>query len=80
MSGLRTISPDLARAHVAALDLLLTTPGIDDDTERRAQWLRLRLVEIAGVAPRAFDMIEARIARLLPAEGLRRERESSLAA
>lgn len=32
---------------VGLLDLLLATPNIDEDTERRAEWLRMRLTDFA---------------------------------
>jgi hypothetical protein len=77
----KSLSREQARAHIAVLDLLLATAGIDADTERRAQWLRLRLAEIAGVSMQGFDLIEARIAVLLPAEAARRhERARQVAA
>lgn len=72
MSAPVTISADMARLHLATLDLLLAAPGIDADTERRAKWLRMRLVEIAGATELSFDLIEARIAELLPAEAAHR--------
>ena len=65
--SLAGISIDQARAHVALLNLLLATPGLDDDTERRARWLKLRLCEILPEADRPYDFIDARIAWLLPA-------------
>lgn len=41
------VTAELARAIAPVLDLLLAQPGIDHDTERRTEWLRTRLVEIA---------------------------------
>lgn len=70
--GRQGITSEQARAHVAVLDLLLATPAIDLDTERRAQWLRQRLLELSPGAPFSFDLIEAQIAMLCPAEGRRR--------
>lgn len=61
------ITEDQARAHVAVLDLLLASPALDVDTDRRARWLRLRLLELvpdaASVSP--FDFTDAKIAWLL---------------
>lgn len=61
------ITADKARAHVALLNLLLATPGIDEDTERRARWLKLRLCEILPESEKPFDFVEARIAWLFGA-------------
>lgn len=58
------ITIDQARAHVAALNLLLATRGLDDDTERRARWLKLRLCEILPEIERPFDFIDAKISIL----------------
>lgn len=66
------ISEDQARAHVAVLNLLLATPGIDEDTARRASWLKLRLCELLPEADRPFDFIDAKIAWLLMPGGLQR--------
>jgi len=74
MTAPRTISPELARAQIASLDVLLAVPSIDADTERRVRWLRMRLVEIADIPSGEYDLIEARIAALCPQEGARRER------
>lgn len=60
------ISIPQARAYLGLLNLLLAIPGLDDDTERRARWLKLRLLEIVPDAEaRHFDFIDARIALLL---------------
>jgi hypothetical protein len=60
------ITADLARASVAMLDLLLSVPGIDTDTERRAEWLRMRLAELAPdlARPTVASMIDMRISAL----------------
>jgi hypothetical protein len=54
------ITPELARAIVPVLDLVLATPRLDTDTERRTTWLRMRLVELApelapATAPSILD-------------------------
>jgi hypothetical protein len=66
MSPTAGISCDQARAHIGVLNLLLATPGLDRDTERRARWLRLRLAELVPDAvERETDFLDARIAWLL---------------
>jgi len=65
MSHPAGISIEQARAHVALLNLLLAIPAIDDDTERRARWLKMRLCELLPEADRPFDFIDAKIAWLL---------------
>jgi hypothetical protein len=63
---------DQARALIGVLNLLLSIPGIDDDTERRAQWLKLRLQELVpNEAQRLPDFTDARIAWLLAGGALR---------
>lgn len=59
------ITVDQARAYVALLNLLLLCRGLDDDTERRARWLKLRLCELIPEAEKPFDFIDAKIAWLL---------------
>jgi hypothetical protein len=72
MSPPTGIDPDQARAHIGVLNLLLASPGLDDDTERRAQWLKLRLRELVpDQEARPFDFIDARIAELLAGGALR---------
>lgn len=72
MSPPTGIEPDQARAHIGVLNLLLAIPGIDDDTERRAKWLKLRLAELVpDEEARTFDFIDARIAELLSGGALR---------
>lgn len=46
MSTLTGLPAELARAAIPLLDLMLGCPGLDDDTERRVEWLRLRLAEV----------------------------------
>jgi hypothetical protein len=66
MSPPTGIDRDQARAHIGVLNLLLSIPAIDDDTERRAQWLKLRLQELVpDEDERIPDFIDARIAWLL---------------
>lgn len=67
MSTPAGITVDQARAHVALLNLLLAIPGLDQDTVRRASWLKLRLTEILPEADRPFDFIDAKISWLLNA-------------
>jgi hypothetical protein len=73
MSPPAGIAIDQARAHIGVLNLLLASPGLDLDTERRATWLKLRLRELVpeADADRPFDFTDARIAWLLSA-GARR--------
>ena len=70
MSHPAGITIDQARAHVAALNLLLSARGIDDDTERRARWLKLRLCELIPESEQPFDFIDARIAWLMAGEAM----------
>jgi hypothetical protein len=63
------ITAEVARAFVPLLDLLLATPAIDADTERRIAWLRLRLVEIGGLpVVKAPDLMDLRIGEILSRE------------
>lgn len=61
---------DQARAHVALLNLLLSLPDLDVDTERRAAWLKMRLCELLPESESPFDFLDARIALLLEAPRL----------
>jgi hypothetical protein len=66
------INRDQARALIGVLNLLLSISGIDDDTERRAQWLKLRLQELVpNEAQRQPDFTDAKIAWLLAGGALR---------
>lgn len=66
MSPPTGVNEDQARAYVAVLDLLLASPALDVDTDRRARWLRLRLLELVpDAANRPFDFTDAKIAWLL---------------
>jgi hypothetical protein len=66
MSPPTGIERDQARALIGKLNLLLSIPGIDDDTERRARWLKLRLQElVSNEEERTPDFIDARITWLL---------------
>jgi hypothetical protein len=72
MSPPTGIDRDQARAHIGVLNLLLASPGLDDDTGRRAQWLKLRLQErVPDEAERLPDFTDARIAWLLAGGALR---------
>jgi hypothetical protein len=72
MSPPTGIDRDQARALLGVLNLLLAIPGIDHDTDRRAQWLKLRLQELVpNEAERTFDLTDAKIAWLLAGGALR---------
>jgi hypothetical protein len=60
------VTADLARASVAILDLLLSVPGIDTDTERRTEWLRMRLTQLTPdlARPAPASMIDMRLSAL----------------
>ena len=64
-SALAGITVDQARAHVVALNLLLASRDLDEDTERRARWLKMRLCEILPETEHQADFIDARIAFVL---------------
>jgi|GEM_PF-6759192 len=63
----RGLPAELARAIVPLLDLVLCAPGLDDDTERRTTWLRMRLAEIAPemAPPLVPGIIDMRAEQLL---------------
>lgn len=72
MSPPTGIDRDQARAVIGVLDLLLASPALDLDTERRAEWLKQRLQEvIPDEVVQPFDSVDAQIAWLLSGRALR---------